>query len=369
MPKKKIAFVIYSLGSGGAERVVTTLANGLTDFYNVYIFTVVEREAFYPVSDQVTVLSCFHELPPSKGIIQALRNNYATFRKLHGLIRQNHIDILVAFMTTVNILSVLAARKAGIPVLISERNHPVKQRIGRIWSLLRKLIYPKADLLVVQTAEIANCFLPYLAAERVRIIPNPIAPELTQWRDSHPIKDKEKIILNVGRLTAAKDQALLIRAFSRLADKEWELLIIGEGPLRNKLESLIKELDVEDRVRLPGRSQNMAETYCSARIFAFSSLYEGMPNALIEAMHFGLPCISTDCPSGPSDLIEHGSSGYLVPVGDLDSFTVFLERLANGHPETKPFGVNAMARVQKLESDPILNKWKDLIESLETGGV
>jgi glycosyltransferase involved in cell wall biosynthesis len=361
MKKPKIAFLLYSLGSGGAERVVTTLANGLHTEYSVYIITFVKKVPFYPIHQEVKIISCFNEIGASQNFIHALKSNYLLLKKINHILKANDIDLLIGFMTSANVLATVVAKLNNIPVIISERNNPDKQWIPGFWKLLRIMIYPFANYLVVQTSEIQHYFAKKIRKDRLHILPNPISPELTLNRNIKVIK--QDIILNVGSLTDQKGQDILIKAFALTNIDDWRLVIVGEGPKREKLEILIKELGIEQDVTLLGRIKDVHHFYNTSKIFAFSSLYEGFPNALIEAMHFGLPCVSTNCPTGPSELITDGHNGYLVSVNDVDQFAEKLSELMQNKQQRAVFGEKAKNSVKALEAENVVKKWADLIES------
>ena len=195
----------------------------------------------------------------------------------------------------------------------------------------------------------------------MEILPNPISAELTLQRNN--TVQKENLILNAGRLSDQKAQDILIKAFARTENTHWKLVIAGEGPNRVKYEKLIKKLNLGDKVLLLGRQKDIHELYNSSKIFAFSSLYEGFPNALIEAMHFGLACISTDCPTGPSELINDSINGYLVPMNDEKAMAEKLSELMNDENKRKSFGDKAIKTAEKFEIENVVVQWKALIKN------
>ena len=359
--KPKIAFLINSLGSGGAERVVTTLANKFCSIYEVHIFTLIDTQPFYPLHPEINITPCFTKIEPSGNLLNALKSNFLIFRRLRSLLLKNRVELVVAFMTTANILAILAGKIIGIPVIISERNNPKKQDIAGYWKVLRLMTYPFADFLVVQTAEIRQYFTWKISKKRLHILPNPISPELTQNRISG-VK-KQNIILSIGSLTKQKAQHVLVKAFALTKAENWQLVIVGEGPIRVKLEKLIQDLGIQGNVSLPGEIKDIYKMYSKSKIFAFSSLYEGFPNALIEAMHFGLPCISTNCPTGPSELINDSKNGYLVPMNDEKAMAEKLSVLMNDENKRKSFGDKAIKTVEIFEIKNVVVQWKALIEN------
>ena len=359
MKRPRISFIIHSLGSGGAERVVTTLANELCNHYEILIITFIKGDSFYPLDPAIRTFHCLEYIEPSKTLISAVRGNFLLFKRLRTIIIENHVDLLIGFMTSANVLAVLASRSVGIPVIISERNNPNKQQTAVYWKVLRRITYPLADYVVVQTNGIKDYFKAKIKASRLQIIPNPIAPQLKKNRNDHI--SKQNIILNVGSLTTQKAQHVLIKAFSLIKTDDWVLVIAGEGPERKKLTDLVKELGLEKRIYLPGRTKEVHNMYNKSKIFAFSSLFEGTPNALIEAMYYGLPCVSTDCPTGPSELIENGTNGYLVPVDDVNMLAEKLSMLVADENKRNLFGRRAQKTVEPFEVGRVAKMWHHLI--------
>lgn len=360
--KKKISFVIGSLSPGGAERVVTTLANELSKSYSVYIITLAKSEPYYPISENVKILCCKERIAPSKNPLQALAGNFNLFKKISSIVKKEKIELLIGFITSANILTILASKKNGIPCIISERNFPAHSETPEMWKVLRKLLYRLSDFLVVQTEEIRDYFKSYISNKRIIILPNPIAPEITELVDLNSKKDK--IILNVGRLAPQKSQDTLIKAFSNIDDKGWRIIIIGEGSKRKDYESLIGKLNLENKVHLVGNTNDMPFYYNMASIFAFTSKYEGFPNALLEAMHFGIASISTDCPTGPAKLLKDGQNGFLIPVDSQKQLEERLSTLISNESLRKELGNQAIKSTVHFQTGPVTNQWKDVIKKL-----
>jgi len=358
--KQRIAFVIPSLGAGGAERVVSTLANALIKDYEVYIITFIEVIPFYQLQKEVQLLHCVDKIAPSKNIFSALKNNYFLLKNINAIVQKEKIQLIVGFLTSANVLSVLAAKKNRIPSIISERINPSMTRTAFIWKFLRKLTYSKANFLTVQTKEIQDYYLATIKKERIVILPNPISEELSLKRDSNAIK--ENVILNVGRLTYQKAQDVLIKSFSKIDYKNWKLVIIGEGPKKKEYDQLIEKLDLKDRVIIKSKTKNIDKYYNSCRIFAFSSIFEGFPNALIEAMHFGIPCISTDCPTGPSELIEDGINGFLIPMNNEEVLTEKINQLILKEDLRLSCGKNGQKTVDQFKVDSVVKQWNKIIK-------
>ncbi|WP_417213414.1 glycosyltransferase family 4 protein [Bizionia sp.] len=357
--KPKIAFVITSLTSGGAERVLSTLANSFVADYQVTIITLYNVMPFYELDSRIKHISCKESYNKNMRFIDSLTNNVYMIGSLYRILKKEQISVAIGFMTTTNIYTIIASKFARIPCLISERTHPDYDPLSNFWIKIRKKTYPYCTKLIVQTAGIKSYFSKFLNPEKLAIIKNPLADSLIAFRDES--KQKENIILSVGRLDPVKNQRLLIEAFSEMEIDNWKIQIVGEGELRSELQALINDLNLENSVELVGSVDNVHDYYNKARIFAFTSNFEGFPNALIEAMAFGLPCISTNCPSGPNEVIDDGENGFLIPVGDKNMLKRKLEILITQPELGERFGASAKASTTKFETKHISEQWKHLI--------
>lgn len=201
-----------------------------------------------------------------------------------------------------------------------KKKHPILIR------LLRKITYKNATGIIAQTSLSKEQLWKQTKNKNIKIIPNPIR-EVKLYSNL----DREKIIINIGRLVPEKGQKYLLEAFSLLESSEWKLVILGDGPLRQSLTDLAKNLGIQDRLIMPGSVKNVDEWLARSSIFAFSSISEGFPNALIEAMAAGLPCISFDCDAGPRDIIKDGKNGFLIPNKNTHLLTKKLNELIK-HP-------------------------------------
>lgn len=347
------------MNPGGAERVLSNLANELVEDFNITIITLYKCQPFYPLKKEINLKYCKEHYLDSPTKWQSLLNHWTLFYNLNKSLKNHQIDICIGFMTTSNIYAALVSKLRKIPSIISERIHPEFYEIGSFWNFIRKKTYPLSTHLVVQTHSIQKYFETFMKSEQLRIIKNPLAPDLASKRNLNEIR--EKIILNIGRLDNQKNQDLLIKAFANIHQDGWKLNIIGEGVNRKIYEDLIKSLHLEDKVTLLGIRSDVHTYLNHAGIFVFSSRFEGFPNALTEAMYFGLPCISTDCPSGPSELIKDGINGYLIPVGDQLSLEKRLQELIAAPNLRMKFSENAIKNTEEFEYKLINNQWKSLI--------
>lgn len=330
MPVKHVAIYIPSLRGGGAERVMVTLANGFAARGHRVDLVLVKAEGPYlkEVADNVRVV----DLNKSRALDSLI--------PLARYIRQNRPDAMLSALTHANVIAILARKLARVKMrlVVSERSSLTRgsgARAMRLWHLLMRVFYPSADAVVAVSRGMTSQLVEGLglAAERVTAIPNPVdiatIQHLAKERPQHPwlASGQSPIILAVGRLTLAKDYPILLEAFARLrgAGREARLVILGEGELRPALERRIAELGLSDSVALLGFQPNPFGWMAACRVYVLSSRFEGFPNSLVQAMACGARVVSTDCPTGPSEILEHGKWGRLVPVGDVHALSEALK--------------------------------------------
>lgn len=346
----KIAFLISSLNAGGAERVVSLLANELSLTNDIVIITLSKDEPFYKLNDSITVKQ-LGVLNSGTNPLKSIFSNLVLLYKITLLIRSFKIKSLICFMTTSNVLGIISGKMlSNIKVTISERANPKFEDVG-YWNFLRRKTYKLADRLVVQSEEISNYFKPFVDERKTSIIPNPI--KIVDFNKNK----KEKIILTVGRIDANKNQEQIIRSFSKVKQQGWKLIICGDGSLLSKLKDLVKALNINDAVEFKGRVKNIEKQYERASIFAFSSLSEGFPNVLLEAMNYGCACISTDCPTGPSILIKNNVNGFLIPLADENSYTNHLQNLIDDEKNRNIFVSNAKSGLENYSLNKVAEQW------------
>ena len=354
---KTLMFYINSLNKGGAERVLLQLAERFASIgYRAVFVTSFKSTDEYPVPENVERISMEQEkLPQSR-----LKKNINRITALRRLCREYKPEALIAFMAEPNFRAVLAT--AGLPVktIISVRNDPDKEYAGKLFRFVGKHILPMADGCVFQTED-ARSWFPEKLQRKSTIIMNQVSRSFFD----EPAAAEHKDIHAVGRLNPQKNFPMLIRAFSRLPDTGDRLIIHGEGDKRPELEALIKELGLEGRVLLPGLSSNVAADIKGAKIFVLCSDYEGMPNALLEAMALGLCCISTDCPcGGPRAIIRDGVNGRLIPVGDEEALAAALNELLENDTLRSDMAAKAKESAEKFSPDEIFGQWKTYLESV-----
>ena len=360
--KKKIAFLIPSLGTGGAERVVVSLANKFSYKYEVFLLVFTETETVYIIDESVNIIYLKGKDSPSSSFIHAIKSNIFYVKKIFKTVNKNKIEILIGFTTSVNILTIISSKILNKPHLISERNNPKVYVPNIFWRTLRILLYPFTDRLIVQTNLIKGFYQGFIKDSKIDIIPNPVDEILLSKRLEYIKRDN--VILSVGRLDENKNQKLLIEAFGNLNPTNWKMILVGDGILRENYRKLVKDLGIEHRVEFVGNVQNIWDYYNQAKIFAFTSNSEGFPNSLLEAMSFGLPCISTDCPSGPSEIIINDENGYLIEVNNVEQLEDRLFKLMNNQEICNQFSRNAILTAKKFSMVEVKKIWDVLIQKL-----
>jgi glycosyltransferase involved in cell wall biosynthesis len=269
---------------------------------------------------------------------------------------------VIAFGDTTNLRTLAICRALAVPVIVSERTDPRYYEIPVLWRWLRRLLYPRADALVVQTDEVRHWAEGVVAPSRVHVIPNPVRQVPRQTRPEG--MPQGKTVIAVGRLAPEKNFDLLVRVFAatRLMMQGWQLVILGEGPMRAQLQARIDELGMRGAVHMPGAVPDVDAWLQHASLFVLTSQFEGFPNALLEGMAAGLPCISTDCPSGPRAIIKNGQTGLLVPVGNEGELVRSIDQLAEDEQLRSRLSTAASADVAyRFGSHKVARLWADLI--------
>jgi GalNAc-alpha-(1->4)-GalNAc-alpha-(1->3)-diNAcBac-PP-undecaprenol alpha-1,4-N-acetyl-D-galactosaminyltransferase len=326
----RVALLISSLGPGGAERVMSLLADGLVARgHEVSLITLSHAgKDFYALDPRVQRRG-LGLLGDSTHLLSAIHANIRRIRALRRAIRTAAPEVVLAFVTHMNVLALIACVGLRARVVVSERVDPTSHSEGRLWQALRTLTYRRADAVVVQTESVARWFRARSwRRERVIVIPNPVmrAAESAQAQLLPP----RPFVLGAGRLVHQKGFDILIRAFGLLAagTPQLRLVIAGEGPDAQQLRQLAAALGLESRVLFLGNVENLSALMRSAEAFVLSSRYEGFPNVLLEALASGLPVVSTDCPSGPREILRDGEFGLLVPCENPPALADALRRVA-----------------------------------------
>lgn len=362
----RITLVIPSLAGGGAERASVLLAGGLLqNGHEVSLVTLYTEAAdFYELPKGVKRLA-LNIASDSPTFLHAIGNNFNRISVLRTEICEQKPDIAISFLKETNILTLLALINTDIPVIISEQNNPRLDASGGLWDKLRTLIYPMASKVVSCSQGVNDCF-DWLSKDKRAIIYNPLTPierEQKITNTTEKVDDDRKLLVAMGRLTYQKGFDILLSAFHKFADQytQWQLVILGEGELREKLEKQIDDLGLTNRVVLPGVIKNPFPFLQKSKIFVLSSRYEGFGNVIIEAMACGLPVISTDCPSGPREIINNQVDGILVPTEDVWALAYSIEDLILNPEKAAKLAKTASQTVERFKLQQIVEDWEKLI--------
>ena len=362
----RLTLVTYSLDCGGAERVLTSLANRWRrDGHAVTVLGLSDGAAppFFPLDPGVS-LEWLAVARDSRHLLDAIANNVERVWALRAALRRSRPEVVVSFLTAVNVLVLLAAAGLAVPVVVSERIDPRFKPLPGAWRWLRMRAYGRADAIVVQTRRTADWFPPRMQS-RIAVIPNAIAcPSGLASRDVGSAR--RGVVLGVGRLEHQKGFDLLVRAFARASRRHdgWQLVIAGEGSQRAALRTLAASCGVADRVRLIGRQDDIWPTYAAADVFVLPSRFEGFPNALLEAMAAGLPAMAADCPTGPREIIRNEHEGLLVRTEDVDALARALSRLIGDPDLRRRVGAAGATVVDRYGVDAIQQQWNALVSDV-----
>lgn len=361
----KICCVINSLAAGGAEKVMTRLAGGLAvRGHSVNLVTLSPGiPDFYSSPAGVNRVSV---TAAANCRWYDLRGQWRRVTALRAAVEKFRPDAVISFIDATNVLALMAFPSGRPPVIACERVNPIYSTIGPHWRLLRRLFYPLAARVVMQTGdtlELAKSLRPRWKAVR---IPNPAErpPKRKCARPSFLTLPRN--IAAAGRLTRQKGFDLLIRAFAVLAGRfpDWQLTILGEGPERARLEKLAAEHGLSDRVVMPGTLPSLGAVFSNSDLFALSSRFEGFPNVLAEALSWGVPAVSFNCPSGPAEILRDGVDGLLVPQEDPWALAAALGSLMSDEAKRRSMAERAPDVCERFSENSYLDSWEELLKEL-----
>lgn len=306
---KSVLFFISNLRGGGAQRVVSELANELCrKGIKTSIAMLYSGDMYYAIDNDIDTY--VFSRSDNKTI-----NQFKRLRFIENTVKQVKPECVISFLAEINIYVSMALWNTNVPLIVSERNDPSKEPDSRLKKIIRKIAYLRPNGFVFQTKQ-AQAYFNERIQSRSIIIHNPIKNDLPEADEQY---DPHKIV-SIGRLEKQKNYFMAFSVISELKSNgiEAEYFIYGDGNQREQLEKQIHELGLENNIKLMGTSKNVHNYIKDANIFILVSDYEGLPNVLMEAMAMGLVCISTNCPcGGPAELIQDGVNGYLVGVNDI----------------------------------------------------
>ena len=350
-------FVTGCMANGGAERVISVLANSLIMKYSVYVLAIFEDKIDYELNSEIKYIPL--NLP--RNMHGMHRNIYRT-RLMRNEIKRIDPDIIVSFLSKVNIFTVLATVNTKYKLILSERNDPRKEPDKASMRFLRNVLYylGKKNYFVFQTAYAQECFGKKIQ-KRSKIIFNPIKPNLPNRYSG----EREKRIVTVARLDREKNISMLIEAFSIIKRKypEYILEIYGQGFMEAELKRLCIKLKVQNSVFFRGFCKDVHEKIVKAMIFVIPSDFEGISNSMIEALAMGIPSISTDSPAyGARTFIKNGINGFLINVGDLNALVDRIEEIILNKEKRELLSINAYKINSILNVNSVVNQWEEMMK-------
>lgn len=353
-----VGIIIGSMGTGGAERVAITLSKWLKNHDEksiVISLEAVSKTTQYDSSDLDYL--CLETAYTGMNILERLKQ----------FDRDNYIDVYIVMGVPMCIYVIPALKQTKAKIIVSERNDPRSFKGKLITKVMARWLMQRGDGFVFQTNDARSYYKKLL--KKSIVIQNPIT-DVPVVNTRVPNELREKVIVAVGRMVPQKNHEMLIKAFARISKDyvDYKLIVYGDGRLRPALQALVQELGISDKIIFPGSVLDLHKRIENAELFVLSSNFEGMPNALMEAMAMGLTCISTDCPcGGPHDLISHKKNGFLIPVGDIEACSNAMRDLLNDKRLSNHIGENALKIRNLYNKDVICSKWLEYIYSVLKG--
>jgi len=352
--KKKLSILIYSLAGGGAERVVSLLLRRLQNSFDITL-VLMNETIEYDVADGVQVYFLEKSDPKESGLIKLAKLPLLAY-KYRLFCKKNSIDISLSFMNRPNYINVLSGVNCAI---INERAMPSLQYgydslQSKINKILIRTLYKKADKVLSNSLGNRDDLINNFGVKNVDVIYNPVDIDKINELALNDIDfDFEPFtFVTIGRLDSGKNHLLMIEAFSRFKNIDARLLIIGDGDLRDILQDKINKLGMEDKILLLGKQNNPYKYLSRSDCFVFSSNHEGFPNVLLEALACKLPIISTDCQSGPREILKD-EYGILTKVADVDEFYEAMKRMVEDKSLRHKLSSKAQIRVKDFNVDII----------------
>jgi GalNAc-alpha-(1->4)-GalNAc-alpha-(1->3)-diNAcBac-PP-undecaprenol alpha-1,4-N-acetyl-D-galactosaminyltransferase len=368
----RLTLIMTNFEAGGAQRVMTIMVNYWAEkgwIIHVFVLNGEGKPPFYPLHPDVI----WQDLDLSKPLgnpFSAVIRMRERLRRLRLAIQQTSPDTVISFNDETNVITLLATRGLRVPVIVSERNDPHCHAMKNPWRSLRPWTYRQAASVVSQTQYALEYFSGSIRS-RGRVIPNPVirTTEIGEIHGQHSPKHRGTTILAMGRLDWQKGFDLLIEAFAKVSARHHDctLEIWGEGQERGNLEKMIADKGLEEWIKMPGVTKVPYEKMRQADLFVLSSRYEGFPNVLCEAMACGMPVVSFNCHSGPSEIVRDGIDGILVSPEDTSALADALYRLLTDETERKRLAARAIEIAERFGIDNIMDQWTRLI--IELSGI
>lgn len=362
MKSKKFIFYVNSLIKAGAQRVILNLTESLlSKGHQVVIVTTTIYEPEYDLPEGARRI--FPDITEEEITNNRIVNFKRRFLKLRNVWKTEKPDVIVSFIGKNNFMAILTAWGLHIPVVASVRGEPKAEYYNKMQEFFAKTLMGKADGLILQTPD-AKKYFPKWIQKKAVILENPLNSEFI---DEYYIGERENEIVSVGRIDSNKNQKLIVDAFHQIAEEipEVKLVLYGDGEGKEQLADYVRKSPYKERILLPGAVSNVKERIRKSKIFVLSSNTEGMPNALMEALALGIPCISTDCPcGGPRMLMEGKENGILVPVGDSEKMAEAMRTILRNEELWQKYSKNAYKITEELNLKKVNDRWEQYLYSI-----
>lgn len=346
---KDIIFVTGSMTRGGAEGVIANIAEVLAHRgWKIHIVSILFSENAYDFGENIEFINASNEgsnqLLDTPRMIKAIRKEIKRIKPC----------AVISFMAKINIVAWFAVIGTDVKFIVSERNDPAVGR-NAVYQKILSMTYSAADAVVFQTTRAKEFFSQKIQNKGV-IIPNPLKPM------PEAVYNQTKRIVTVGRLSEQKNHKLLIDAFERIYPDYLDFVVdvYGEGSMRDELQAYIDQKRLAESIHLCGKVDNVPERIRDAYMFVLPSDYEGLSNALLEAMGIGLPCITTNC-AGSDDTIQNGENGLIVPIRDCDALATAIRKLIENPAGAVKMGQKARASMGRYEVEQVVDQWEMLL--------
>lgn len=347
---KKVLFICNGLSIGGAERVVTLLANSLAKENKVYILSYLDSQKKYPLDENIKVI-----------IGEPSVNKLNRIKEIRMIVKKEKIDTIIAFSHYHAMRAVIACIGLNVKIIGSERNDPAQLKNRKLINFARNILYRRLDCLVCQTKD-AKEYFPKKIQRKAEVILNPISENLPKPY----IGEREKKIVSFSRFEQQKNIPMLIEAFSKIHSKypDYILELYGEGSEKNNIIKLVENKGLSDVVKICEFTQNIHEKVLKSSMFVLASNYEGLSNSMLEAMAIGIPTIVTDCPCGGARMvIKNRENGILVPVGNVDKLVENMKELIENKELALKLEQNSIKIREELAPNKIVKLWEKVINN------
>lgn len=356
---KNIVFVVGVLSNGGAERVISLLSNEMTEKnYSITIITLYEEKNDYIENPEIKIINLNANKINSK-----IRKIYYIISRLMNHIKNIKPNILISFVTEINMYSLIAAKLSNQKIIISERNDPNQNPSNKYIKKIRNYLYTFSDGVVFQTKGAKNYYNEKIRKKSV-VISNPLSSDLPTWR----FEETNKTIITASRLVEQKNLKMLIDAFHIFSLKfpDYNLKIFGVGHLEKDLKEYVQRIGISKSVVFGGFTKNIHSEYLKSRLFVMSSNYEGVSNAVLESLAIGLPVISTDSPPGGArEYIINDNNGYLIEVNDTKKLTELLIENVEKSENLIRISNNSRKIKKELSVEKVVKNWIEFIGKVE----